>query len=357
MTIGERIKYFRKENHLTQEQLADYLHVSYQAVSKWENGVSSPDLSLIAPLTDLFRISADELLGLSQRVRDERKAYFEAEYFEYWKKEDHEADHAIAKRAVEEYPSELKYWKWLGAVEYYIAFRRKEQTAFIEMMDASIKHNLMVWENSTDDALRSEALWTIICAYRYSGRISEARKYAERYPKRDSLSREDALALCLEGEELLSLRQKMLVEALENFCGKLGQFWLYETTADARARAAVYAEKSIIESIISDGNLLFFSWYLYRIHEKLADFALTDGDADTAVMELKKAYQYANQCDLARVSGKQYYTAPLLDRHFYDYSECRELCSEANLLLEDLRKQKKYEPLRDREDFKALLQM
>ena len=86
MTIGERIKYFRKENHLTQEQLADYLHVSYQAVSKWENGVSSPDLSLIAPLTDLFRISADELLGLSQRVRDERKAYFEAEYFEYWKK-------------------------------------------------------------------------------------------------------------------------------------------------------------------------------------------------------------------------------------------------------------------------------
>ena len=49
MTIGERIKYFRKENHLTQDQLADYLHVSYQAVSKWENGVSSPELSLIAP--------------------------------------------------------------------------------------------------------------------------------------------------------------------------------------------------------------------------------------------------------------------------------------------------------------------
>jgi hypothetical protein len=57
------------------------------------------------------------------------------------------------------------------------------------------------------------------------------------------------------------------------------------------------------------------------------------------------------------VSGKQYYTAPLLDRHFYDYSECRELCSEAEQLLEDLRKQKKYEPLRDREDFKTLLQV
>lgn len=353
MTIGERIKYYRKENSLTQEQLADRLHVSYQAISKWENGISNPDLSLIAPLTDLFHISADELLGLSQKIRDERKVYFESEYFEYWKKEDHEADYLIAKRAVEEYPSELKYWKWLGAVEYYIAFRRKEQKDFIEMMDSSIRHNLMVWENSTDTTLKHEALWTIICAYRYSGRTSEARKYAELYPKRDSASREDALALCLEGEELLLLRQKMLVEALEELCGKLGQFWLYENTTDARTRAAVYAEKHIIETIIPDGNVLFFSWYLYRIHEKLADFALSDGNAETAVKELQTAYQYAELCDKGRISGKQYYTAPLLDHHAYDYSECRELCSEAELFLDDLREQKKYASLRDREDFKA----
>ncbi len=40
MTIGERIKVLRKRNDLTQEKLADYLCVSYQAVSKWECGVS-----------------------------------------------------------------------------------------------------------------------------------------------------------------------------------------------------------------------------------------------------------------------------------------------------------------------------
>lgn len=60
-TIGEKIKYYRQKNNMTQEKLASCLNVTFQTVSKWETGVSSPDLSLIVPLTKLFRISADEL--------------------------------------------------------------------------------------------------------------------------------------------------------------------------------------------------------------------------------------------------------------------------------------------------------
>ena len=58
MTIGEKIKELRKKNDLTQEKLADYLCVSYQAVSKWECGMSSPDLSLIVPLAKLLHVTA-----------------------------------------------------------------------------------------------------------------------------------------------------------------------------------------------------------------------------------------------------------------------------------------------------------
>ncbi len=65
MTIGERIKVLRKKNDLTQEKLADYLCVSCQAVSKWECGLACPDLSLIPPLTRLFNLTSDDLLGLN----------------------------------------------------------------------------------------------------------------------------------------------------------------------------------------------------------------------------------------------------------------------------------------------------
>ncbi len=47
MTIGEKIKQLRRENKVTQEQLGKYLNITYQAISKWENGDSYPDISLL----------------------------------------------------------------------------------------------------------------------------------------------------------------------------------------------------------------------------------------------------------------------------------------------------------------------
>ena len=61
--IGQRIKQFRKQNGLTQEKLADYLGVTDKAVSKWECGLTAPDLALIMPLARVLGVSADELLG------------------------------------------------------------------------------------------------------------------------------------------------------------------------------------------------------------------------------------------------------------------------------------------------------
>ena len=64
MSIGEKIKDLRKKSGMTQSDLANCLCISYQAVSKWECGRTTPDISLIAPLTKIFNVSADELLGI-----------------------------------------------------------------------------------------------------------------------------------------------------------------------------------------------------------------------------------------------------------------------------------------------------
>lgn len=62
MAISDRIKFYRKNNNLTQSQLAELIGVSPQAISKWETGIGFPDLSLIVPLAIALRISTDELL-------------------------------------------------------------------------------------------------------------------------------------------------------------------------------------------------------------------------------------------------------------------------------------------------------
>lgn len=63
MTLGERIQLLRKAAGLSQEQLAEIVGVSRQAVSKWETDQSSPDIENILALSKAFAISTDELLG------------------------------------------------------------------------------------------------------------------------------------------------------------------------------------------------------------------------------------------------------------------------------------------------------
>ena len=62
-SIGERIAYYRKMNAMTQEELAGKLNVSTQAVSKWEQKISSPDITLLPEIASVFSISIDELFG------------------------------------------------------------------------------------------------------------------------------------------------------------------------------------------------------------------------------------------------------------------------------------------------------
>ena len=60
--VGQFIKKIRKKNNLTQAELADKYGITYQAVSKWENGINLPDLSLIRQMSKDFNISIEDIL-------------------------------------------------------------------------------------------------------------------------------------------------------------------------------------------------------------------------------------------------------------------------------------------------------
>lgn len=69
-TIGQRIAKLRKQQGMSQEHLAEKIGVSSQAVSKWENDASCPDISLLPRLAKLLGITVDELLtGNSNEVK------------------------------------------------------------------------------------------------------------------------------------------------------------------------------------------------------------------------------------------------------------------------------------------------
>ena len=69
--MGQIIKRLRKERNLTQEELAEQLNVSAQAISKWENGTSMPDISQVIPIANFFEISTDTLF--SRNVQENKQ--------------------------------------------------------------------------------------------------------------------------------------------------------------------------------------------------------------------------------------------------------------------------------------------
>ena len=71
ITLGENIRKMRSRRGLTQEQLAEALEVSPQAVSRWENDANWPDIALLPVIAAYFDVTVDELLGVDMARREE----------------------------------------------------------------------------------------------------------------------------------------------------------------------------------------------------------------------------------------------------------------------------------------------
>ena len=67
--IGNLIKQIRKDNNLTQKDLADKLGVTFQAVSKWENGKNIPDIAVLKQISDMFNINIDDILNGNKKIQ------------------------------------------------------------------------------------------------------------------------------------------------------------------------------------------------------------------------------------------------------------------------------------------------
>ena len=210
MMIGERIKALRKQNGMTQEKLAEYLCVSYQAVSKWECGFSSPDLSLIAPLTKLFNISADELLGITEADNDETRKKYNSALKKYRTSQDHNSSYWWAKEATSAYPKEYCYLEWLAWAEYQLAFdenlsQNPSSEFFNEMIENSLRRYEIIVEDCTDTDIYSKAVLGKIIVLRFLERIGEADWSAEfEYPDSNIKTATQALSLFEEGQTLLN---------------------------------------------------------------------------------------------------------------------------------------------------------
>ena len=105
--FSENIKRLRKERELTQEALADFLGVSFQAVSKWERGESYPDIELLPTIADFFSVSTDEILGVD-KAKNEEEILAYIDKFDNGKFKGSDGPLSFMVEAYHKYPSDFR---------------------------------------------------------------------------------------------------------------------------------------------------------------------------------------------------------------------------------------------------------
>ena len=273
MTIGEKIKELRKKNDLTQEKLADYLCVSYQAVSKWECGMSSPDLSLIVPLAKLLHVTTDELLCVNDEETDNRYNELKQAYEHTFKTEDFAERQKICELAITEYPGDMKWLTNLAWVVSNRSFEYKDNDRHIAEQEKAIKLFDAVIKNCKDDAIRGSAIQGITQLLGWRGRKTEARKYVEMIPERTMITRDAVMENILEGDERLLFKQKRIKSHIE---GVLWELSLMPT-------AYTDLMRDIVNVMVPDGNYMEFNHSLYyAVRRKINHVLKHEPDAPTS---------------------------------------------------------------------------
>ena len=328
MTIGEKIKELRKKNDLTQEKLADYLCVSYQAVSKWECGMSSPDLSLIVPLAKLLHVTTDELLCVNDEETDNRYNELKQAYEHTFKTEDFAERQKICELAVSEYPGDMKWLTNLAWVVSNRSFEYKDNDRHIAEQEKAIKLFDAVIKNCKDDAIRGSAIQGITQLLGWRGRKDEARKYVEMIPERAIITRDAVMENILEGDERLLFKQKRIMRHIE------GVLW------ELSLMPEVYTDlmRDIVNVMLPDGNYMEFNHSLYYAVRRKIDHVLrNEPDAPTSKIHnlLLEMKSYAKAYDKIAFTnpGIYKYTAPWFDHIEEDTREW--LGSEGKTMMQD----------------------
>ena len=173
--LGTQIRALRRARGMTQEGLAERLHVSPQAVSKWENHLSAPDVSLLPALAAVFDTTIDELFGYDRSGIEEEVMAVCRESWQY-RESDRLRSRDILKAGLERFPGNA-----ILLNNYLYTLDLTEENDEIIAVAAKLVES--VEGDVRSDDVRYDALRFLAGAYARKGEYDFARATLERIPE------------------------------------------------------------------------------------------------------------------------------------------------------------------------------
>ena len=165
----------RKLLGLTQEQVADYLGVSTPAVSKWEKGITSPDIGLLPPLARLLKIDLNTLFCFSEDLSAEEIGFFCNELAKQ-AREDILSAFDAAEVKIHDYPHNDQLLLNVTIILDSMLLQTADDTLPIDSLDTKISAWYLQLAESNDEKIRNSANYMRVSRYIRQGKIDAAQE-------------------------------------------------------------------------------------------------------------------------------------------------------------------------------------
>ncbi len=344
--LSEQIRAFRIRDGRSQEDLADALGVTAQAVSRWECQICYPDMELIPSIANYFGISIDELFGYeNNRERKIDTIIKKVDSFSIKSRSDDEwVDEclAILREGLAEFPKNERLLITLADTLSEAGWRRHKEWLYYDD-DGFIRHSYDIhktnkyWEesirlceylanNATDNSTVTKAIRILVLLYRNIGENKKAILFAQKMPELNSC-RELLLASASDGKEEAKYIGDFLLKTASKFAeqvvyGLITNKHHFESDMPIeKIKGAI----SLFHLICDDGNMGYYHGDLIKLYLYLSRIEWERGYHDDAFVSLDNSLYHAKALE-AVCDGKTHsFTAPLVSYVEYEAKSCNSI--------------------------------
>ena len=299
LNIGDTIKYLRREKDVTQEELGDTLGVSYQSVSRWENGICYPDMELLPVISAFFGVTVDDLLGVNSHIEQEKVEGYLLRFQEAISGGKVYDCIAIAREGVAEYPNNFALLNKL----MYALFMAGDEDGNIPEWKENMKKNdaeitalgERIMKYCPDQNIRLEATIRLAFNHCEMGRKAAGRAIYETLPSSE-FCKENQMWWGLNDDERLPFTRERIRQGYELLSGGIYSLLAYRQLPDEEL-LKICEKWWQLEDLIYDEKIVYNGWGGARLCcNRAATFARLDKYTE-AIDALKKAVEYANEFD------------------------------------------------------------
>ena len=285
----------------TQSELAKYLSISTQAVSKWCRGENMPDIALLPKIASFLDVSVDELLGVGEIRKQEKIQEYRTKSVELSSKGLIVENIELWREAYSEFPNDMAVNEGLMHA-LYVSDEEKHHDEILALGERILRE-------STDERQRGLAIQFLCYVHDKRGTKEKAKEYAQ-MASPIHMSREVLLSDILEGGEGTEHSLQLLLDGLD-IIGK-AESNLCQNDDDERCLKLHEFYLKMLELYFDDGFYGIYAFYAVQKHKHLARLYLScRNDEQRASEHLKAAVKFVRQYE--GLAAPFVYTSTLLN--------------------------------------------